>query len=653
MTVQEIPRPDYVGVEVDAGDAERSLRLLRLFLRDGETVLALATTVKALPTLTHIAVTDRRILGFSAAELAKEGPRQETSLTTVRGVETRMSYKQRWFFVVTDSAGTETDFGDVHDQDAPRLARIVQDLVRPAPPAAAPTPLAAPGAPTPPPVAPVMAPQWTAAAPALPQPAEWRYNPPPTWPAPPAGWTPPAGWMPDPGWPPAPPGWQFWTPAAPLPPVQTAPPLPAPHAPAPPTAAPHVTPAGSRGKPAFGARKQRIEELEAENAELRRWLERLGGLDAPQVGAEIERLRSEAAEAQRKRRDLRAELRRLRGSIVETEDLALLQEAGVYEYQHPLADVVAYKAELAKVKDQIKSMARTGKAVVGATNWTVNGSAAQGGKMVRDFSKLMLRAYNAEADNLVRTMRPYKLQSAIERLDKSAQTIERLGKTMDIKVSRAYRTVRVKELRLTADHLAKAEEEKERVRAERERQREEDKARKEFEREKARLLKERSHVAAALARLEANGDAGGVADLRAKLADVETAISDVEGRAANVRAGYVYVISNIGAFGERMVKIGMTRRLEPMDRVRELGDASVPFRFDVHALIFSNDAVGLEGRLHQEFAEHRVNQVNLRREFFYATPAEVREALERLAGNHLLEYNEVPEALEYRAGRKG
>src|SRR5690606_25162058 len=302
-----------------------------------------------------------------------------------------------------------------------------------------------------------------------------------------------------------------------------------------------------------------------------------------------------------------AELQGLRNTIVETKDLALLQEAGVYEYQHPLADVVAYKAELAKVRDRIKTMARTGRAVVGATNWTVNGSAAQGGKVVRDFSKLMLRAYNAEADNLLRTMRPYKLQSAIDRLDKSAQTIERLGKTMDIRVSREYREIRVKELRLTADHLAKVEEEKERVRAERERQREEEKARREFEREKARLLKERSHVETALARLEANGDLDGAADLRAKLTDVDSAISDVEGRAANVRAGYVYVISNIGAFGERMVKIGMTRRLEPMDRVRELGDASVPFRFDVHALIFSEDAVGLENSLHEEFADRRVN----------------------------------------------
>ena len=86
----------------------------------------------------------------------------------------------------------------------------------------------------------------------------------------------------------------------------------------------------------------------------------------------------------------------------------------------------------------------------------------------------------------------------------------------------------------------------------------------------------------------------------------------------------MYVISNVGAFGEDIVKIGMTRRLDPMDRVRELGDASVPFRYDVHAMVFSDDAVGLETHLHHQFADRRLNLVNMRREFFRARPAEVR-----------------------------
>ncbi|MFI0348901.1 DUF4041 domain-containing protein [Actinomadura sp. 9N407] len=641
------PHPDlHIGADVDPGETARIRQVLGLFVKGDERLLALVTTVKALPKLTHVAVTTRRLIGFCAPELARKGPRQELPLTAVAAIEARKSYQQRWFLVVQDASGEETDFGDLHDQDAPHVVQLVRDLT-----AAPPVPFT----PAPPaPVAPVAPP--VPVGPRGADSAAWRFNSPPAWPSPPNGWTPPPGWEPDPSWLPAPPGWQFWIPAPdaappalPVPPMAPPPAAPTYTSPPPPMSPSPPPSVRDERRPMFGGRKQRIEELELENAHLIQELARLGALGTVQLADENRRLRDEAAGLHRETQATRREYERLRDGIVETQDLALLQEAGVYEYQHPLADAVAYKAELAKVKDGIKAMARTGRAVVGATDWQVNGSAAQGRKMVTDFSKLMLRAYNAEADNLVRTMRPYKLQSAIERLDKSAQTIERLGKTMDIRVSGEYRSVRITELRLTADHLAKTEEEKERVRAEREVQREEEKARKEFEREKARLLKERSHVHSALARLEANGDAAGAAEMRAKLTDVDGALTDVEGRAANTRAGYVYVISNIGAFGERMVKIGMTRRLDPMDRVRELGDASVPFRFDVHALIFSDDAVGLEGRLHQTFAEQRVNQVNLRREFFYATPSEVRATLESIAGNHLLEYTETPEALEWRS----
>jgi hypothetical protein len=202
---------------------------------------------------------------------------------------------------------------------------------------------------------------------------------------------------------------------------------------------------------------------------------------------------------------------------------------------------------------------------------------------------------------------------------------------------------------LTADYQTKVEEEKQQLREERERQREEEKARREFEAEKARLAKEQTHYETALEKLRAKGDEAGAAEMRAKLEEISAAIKGVEEREANIRAGYVYVISNFGSFGEHVVKIGLTRRLEPMDRIRELGDASVPFNFDVHALVFSHDAVGLETSLHQAFVERRVNLVNQRREFFYATPADVREALEIIGGQQLLEFHEVPEAADWRA----
>jgi hypothetical protein len=421
--------------------------------------------------------------------------------------------------------------------------------------------------------------------------------------------------------------------------------------------------------PLFGARR-RVRELMVEVAELRLQLDRVGGLTLleierrrSQVAAELEEQRirlereraeaalalaAERAEAEAERKKVLGELEALRAEVVETREVALLQEAGIYEYRHPLSAAVSYQAKLREIQGRVKAMVRAdGGAVLHSTEWTVNGSAAQGRKMVREYSKLMLRAYNAEADNLVRGLKPYKLDAAIERLKKVAEAIRRLGATMGIRISDEYQAVRVYELEVTADYVAKLAEEKEREREERERLREERKAQQEIERERARLEKERQHYLNALQALRANGDETATEDLEAELAEIERAIEHVDYRAANIRAGYVYVISNIGSFGERLVKIGLTRRLEPTDRIRELGDASVPFRYDTHALFFSDDAVAIENALHQRLADRRVNRVNTRREFFYATPSEVKQHLLELTGA-LLSYEETPEALEFR-----
>jgi hypothetical protein len=356
----------------------------------------------------------------------------------------------------------------------------------------------------------------------------------------------------------------------------------------------------------------------------------------------------DVAELAAERRHLEAVVRELGAQVVETQEIALLQEAGVYEYRHPLSDSVVYRAELSRLRDDARSMARAdGGAVHATTDWAVNGSSAQGRDMVRDFSKLMLRAYNAEADNLVLGLKPYKLQSAIERLTKVAGTIERLGKAMDIRITADYHALRIRELELTADYAQKLADEKERVREERQRLREERKAQQQMDRERARLERERQHHVNALAALEAGSDREGAARLRCRLADVEKAIEHVDDRAANIRAGYIYVISNPGSFGARVVNIGMTRRLDPLNRVRELGEASVPFGYDVHALFFSDDAVGIETRVHERLADRRVNRTSTRREFFHATPQEAEAHLLELAGE-MLRYEEIAEALEFR-----
>jgi hypothetical protein len=176
--------------------------------------------------------------------------------------------------------------------------------------------------------------------------------------------------------------------------------------------------------------------------------------------------------------------------------------------------------------------------------------------MVRGFSKLMLRAYNAEADNLVRSLKPYKLDSAVDRLTKVAATIVRLGKTMDIRIADAYHQVRIQELELTADHQEQLAEQKERERVERDRLREEHRVHQELQRERLRLDKQRQHYENMLAALAAKGDRDGALRYQEQLAEIEQRIQAVDYRAANVRAGYVYVISNVGAFGKQMVKVG-------------------------------------------------------------------------------------------------
>lgn len=404
-----------------------------------------------------------------------------------------------------------------------------------------------------------------------------------------------------------------------------------------------------------------VKQLRAEKQALTRNLEELGGLSIMQIklrqrdlGRQISlqsmQLEADKAEAGAALDEIRRQYDEAKHGIVATADIAMLQEVGIYEYRHPLSDVVAYEGALDRLQDNIKAMAKKeGWAVLAASDWTVNGSATEGRAMIRDFSKLMLRAFNAEADTLVRGLKPYKLQGSLDRLKKVADTIERLGRTMHICISPAYYQLRVDELELTADYLEKEAERKEAERLERERLREERKVQQEIERERerARLEKERQHYANAIESLIEKGDSAAVERMREQLVEVDRNIESVDYRAANIRAGYVYVISNIGSFGERMIKIGMTRRLDPMDRIRELSDASVPFNFDVHALFFSADAVGIESAMHDRLAHLRVNIVNHRREFFRAAPSEVKALLSECSGE-LLAFNEIPEAIEYR-----
>lgn len=406
--------------------------------------------------------------------------------------------------------------------------------------------------------------------------------------------------------------------------------------------------------PVFGARKMAA-SLQDENARLQRLIDEHGLRDVAELDAARTALQVDVAERQQAVRQAEAELARVQQerSLVEQDLISMratvgIQEFGIYDYEHPAETSVKLAGDLEALRLQIKQAVSSGQATTASSNFTFNNSAAKGKKFVNDMSKLMLRSYNAEAENCVKTVRAGNLDSARSRLSKAVEQVERLGTMISLQITPYYHRLRIAELELAARHLQAVQAEKEADRAHREELREQKRAEQELQAEKARLEKERAHYANALATLEAKGDLEGAERMRQQIEDTEKAIANVDYRVANARAGYVYVISNVGSFGPDVVKIGMTRRLEPMDRVNELGDASVPFRFDVHALFFSSDAVALEAALHQHFAQRRINRINLRREYFRATPAEVLEAL-REHHVEVLEYTIEPAAEEYRA----
>lgn len=345
--------------------------------------------------------------------------------------------------------------------------------------------------------------------------------------------------------------------------------------------------------------------------------------------------------------------------IVTLDDEILVQEFGLYKPQFEFANSLDYKEALAKIRAEQKKLIKDNRAVSGNIDWQVNGSASKGKKMVTDTQKLLLRAFNTECDELVSKVKYTNFDASLNRIYKSAEAISKLGTIMNISITSAYLNSKIKELRLAFEYQQKKQEEKEEQKAARAELREAAKLQKEIEAQRKKIEKEQTHYQTAyeklLKQLKENPEDSELLkkkdELENHLSDIDKAIKDIDYREANQRAGYVYVISNIGAFGENVFKIGMTRRLEPQDRVDELGDASVPFNFDVHAMIFSDDAPALENALHKAFEHRKLNMVNQRREFFNVTLDEIKEVVKKNF-DKTVEFVDVPDAEQYRISQK-
>ncbi|WP_251500668.1 DUF4041 domain-containing protein [Otoolea muris] len=356
---------------------------------------------------------------------------------------------------------------------------------------------------------------------------------------------------------------------------------------------------------------------------------------------------------------LEREIAEKKKQVVLLDDEILVQEFGLYKPQFDFASALDYKEALAAIRANQKELIKNKQAVTGNTNWQVNGSASKGKKMVSDTQKLLLRAFNSECDELVSKVKYTNFDASLDKIYKSAETISKLGTIMDIAITQQYLSAKVKELRLAFEYQTKKQQEKEAQKAARAEQREQAKIQKELDEQRGKIEKEQTHYQTAFekiqSQLQIHPDDPDLLDkklqLENRLSDIDKALTDIDYRQANMKAGYVYIISNIGAFGENVYKIGMTRRLDPQDRVDELGDASVPFNFDVHAMIFSDDAPALEAALHRAFENRKLNMVNQRREFFNVTLDEIKEVIKKNF-DKTVEFIDVPDAEQYRISLK-
>ena len=309
------------------------------------------------------------------------------------------------------------------------------------------------------------------------------------------------------------------------------------------------------------------------------------------------------------------------------------------------------KDELERIREKAKEMVRNNTAVICKTDWTVNGSISKGKKMINDKIKMNLKSFNNGCDYIISSMKYSTYNSSLNKINKLFNDINRLSTTNDIEITKDYLNLKVEELNLAFVYAELKEEEKEEQRRIREQMREEAKRQAELEEKRKTINKEQQHYENELKRaLERNRDAELIRKLRERIAELENSKKDVDKLEATVKAGYVYIISNEGSFGENCYKIGTTRRLNPLDRVDELGNASVPFRFDVHALIFSEDCFELESKLHKIFDSKRVNKINKRKEFFNVTLDEIVDVVNNKLGLNV-EFTLEAIAKEYRESK--
>lgn len=386
-------------------------------------------------------------------------------------------------------------------------------------------------------------------------------------------------------------------------------------------------------------------KIKKENERLNDLINQMGAGDAITVKNKIEGLSKEQDQITVNINNLRNEQNKLKNEISEKKEQILvldeelmLEDFALYKPKFSFVSSAEYKNRLDALRLEQKQMIKLGSATQGSQNWTVNNNKAQGRKMIRDMIKLILRSFNNECDYCVDNVKFNNIERSVQRVEKSYNSLNKLGNILQVTIHPTYKNTKLQELYLAYEYQQKKQEEKEEQRKIREEMREQQKLEQEIKEAREKIAKEKRHFSIVLkdlrSRLETAKDTIEQDVIQERMKEIEKQRAllikkeeVVDYRERNAKAGYVYVISNIGSLGNGIYKIGMTRRLEPLDRIYELGDASVPFEFDLHAMIFSENARNLEFKLHEHFKRNRINKINNRKEFFKADLNEIEKVV--------------------------
>ena len=284
------------------------------------------------------------------------------------------------------------------------------------------------------------------------------------------------------------------------------------------------------------------------------------------------------------------------------------------------------------------------------TTWTVGNSVSKGETMMKDTSKMTIRCFNAECNAIIEHMNRTTLDKVNEKIKKSFNQINKLQKTRNMSMDEKYLELKLEQAKLVYEQQLKNKEERELEAQRRAELREQEKLEKEIQKEKDKALKEKQQYLKEMARLAKQKEQtqellDRIAELEAQVNSIDETIDNLDERGSvQCKAGWVYVISQPGS---EDVKIGTTRRLDPHERIKELGSASVPFKFNTHAVLFAEDAFALENKLHKYFNDKRVNKANIRKEFFHVDVKEVAEYVHTNIDAHVeFDFNPINEEYE-------